>query len=109
MKLSPPVVAWPWGPWRCAAGRGSETTGLWLASLLGLGGVWFVRNPIAFGNPIPAAHVDLGPLSLPSPPLTKLTFTVAHYFGQPGVWGKTSSPDCSRPRGLRGGPCWARR
>ncbi len=73
-------------------GKRLRMAGVWLAALLAMGGVWFVRNLIAFGNPIPAADIQLGPVELHSPPLTKLTYTVAHYIGQPGVWGDHFQP-----------------
>jgi hypothetical protein len=74
----------------------------WAAALLTLGGLWYVRNLVAFGNPVPAAGLELGPISLPSPPLTELTYAPVHYFGQDGVWRETFLP------GLRDafGPVW---
>ena len=66
--------------------------GVWVAAIVSMGGVWFVRNLIALGNPIPAAKIDLGVLSLPSPPLTKLTFALPHYVGKEGVWGDRFLP-----------------
>jgi hypothetical protein len=84
------------------AGRRLRTAGLWIAAPLVLGGIWYARNLIAFGNPIPAADLELGPISLPSPPLTNLTFAPVHYFGTPGVW-----EEYFRPGLLRGfGPAW---
>jgi hypothetical protein len=64
----------------------------WVGALLLLGGLWYVRNLIAFGNPVPALDLNVGPLSLPSPPLTNLTFSLVHYAGTPGVWRGTFLP-----------------
>ena len=74
----------------------------WAVALLTLGGLWYVRNLVAFGNPVPAAGLELGPISLPSPPLTELTYAPVHYFAQDGVWRETFLP------GLRDafGPAW---
>ena len=74
----------------------------WAGALLVLGGLWYVRNLVAFGNPVPAAGLELGPISLPSPPLTELTYAPVHYFAQDGVWRETFLP------GLRDafGPAW---
>jgi len=86
------------------AHRGARvrTAAVWLGSLLALGGVWYARNLVAFGNPVPAADIRLGPLDLPSPPLTELTYAPVHYFGQDGVWRETFIP------GLHDafGPAW---
>ena len=80
------------------AGARLRVAGRWAAALLALGGLWYVRNLIAFGNPVPA----LDAFSLPSPPLTNLTYSLVHYLDKPGVWGDTFLPGL-----LDGyGPAW---
>jgi hypothetical protein len=83
-------------------GRRARLAAGWAAALLVLGGLWYVRNLFAFGNPVPALELDVGPLSLPSPPLTNLTYSLVHYLDVPGVWSNTFLP------GLRDGygPVW---
>ena len=73
-------------------GRRVRTAAIWLGALLALGTLWYARNLFAFGNPVPAADLELGPLSLPSPPLTKLIFSPIHYVGTPGVLRGTFLP-----------------
>ncbi len=84
------------------AGRRARTAAIWLGALLALGVLWYARNLVAFGNPVPAAHLELGPVALPSPPLTSLTYSLIHYAGTPGVLRGTFLPGL-----LDGyGPAW---
>ena len=71
------------------------------------GGVWYVRNLVAFGNPIPPRGLDLGPLSLPSPPLTKLTLRAGALL-RPGRGLAETLPagPARRVRARPGGRCW---
>jgi hypothetical protein len=85
------------------SGRRRRAAAVWLVALIGLGGVWYLRNLFAFGNPIPALELDLGPLSLVAPPLTKLTFALVEYFDTPGVWSDHFHPGLVRAYG----PAWA--
>jgi hypothetical protein len=70
------------------AGRRLRVAARWAAALLALGGLWYVRNLIAFGNPVP----ELDAFGLPSPPLTNLTYSLVQYLDKPGVWGDTFLP-----------------
>jgi hypothetical protein len=103
LSLAVPVAALAVGAVAIApVGRRLRTAGLWVAALVALGGVWYARNLVAFGNPIPALDLEVGPISLPSPPLTNLTFAPVHYFDVAGVW-----EEFFRPGLLRGfGPAW---
>ena len=49
------------------------------------GSFWYLRNLARVGNPFPAVEIDVGPLSLPSPPLPE-TFTVSHYLTDSDIW-----------------------
>ncbi len=49
------------------------------------GSFWYLRNLFRVGNPFPAKGIDLGFVSLPSPPLPQ-TYTVAHYLTDGDVW-----------------------
>jgi hypothetical protein len=59
--------------------------GAWLAIVVVAGGFWYVRNLVRVGNPFPAVGLELGPLSLPSPPLPR-TFVVADYLTDGEIW-----------------------
>ena len=54
------------------AGRGRRLrdTSFWLAGVALTGSFWYVRNWVAVGNPVPSAHVKVGPFSLPNPEIT---------------------------------------
>jgi hypothetical protein len=53
---------------------------------LAFGGYWYARNLFAVGNPLPAADLSLGPLTLPSPEIGTPTYTVAQYLFDGRVW-----------------------
>ena len=87
---------------------------VWLVVLLLTGGFWYGRNFIAVGNPVPPLHLKLGPLSLPSPQLTTLSGTVAHFLFDAADWHQYFLPGLrlslwaglvGAPRSLRFGPC----
>jgi hypothetical protein len=65
-------------------GRRLGTAAAWLLPLLATGGVWYLRNWIHVGNPLPGIP-EIGPLSLPSPPLPQ-AFSVAHYATDYDTW-----------------------
>jgi hypothetical protein len=50
------------------SGRARRAITFGLPLLLG-GSFWYLRNLIRVGNPIPSAHIAVGPISLPSPRL----------------------------------------
>jgi hypothetical protein len=67
---------------RAARGRLGVALG---GSLILAGGFWYLRNLVRVGNPFPATRIDLGFVTLPSPPLPQ-TYTVAHYLTDGAVW-----------------------
>lgn len=75
---------------------------VWLVVLLLTGGFWYVRTFIAVGNPIPPLHLKLGPLSLPSPRVTTLSGTIAHFLFDAADWHKYFLPGLR----LSFGPAW---
>jgi hypothetical protein len=85
-----------------AVPRGSRlrTTGVWAAAFLLLGGVWYVRNAIEAGNPLPSLDVELGPLSLPAAEVSTPTFTIAEYLGDGRVWRDFFIPGLRQALGL---------
>ena len=85
-------------------GRRLRMAGVWLAAIA-LAGRGLVRRATSWrsGTRCPPRRSSSGPLSLPSPPLTKLTFALAHYFGKEGVWGDRFLPGLLEAYGPPGG------
>lgn len=56
-------------------------TGVGLLASAGMGGSWYVRNVVNYGNPVPPVHLALGPLHLHTVngAAAALAFSVAHY------------------------------
>lgn len=75
------------------------------APMLATGGVWYLRNLVGTGNPLPWYRLGAGPLTLPAPPMESTeTFgsTVVDYLGSASFWSTTV------PEGLLRsfGPLW---
>ena len=85
-----------------ARGKRIRRMAVWLVVLLLTGGFWYGRNFIAVGNPVPPLHLKLGPLSLPSPQLTTLSGTVAHFLFNAADWHRYFLPGLR----LSFGPAW---
>ncbi len=49
------------------------------------GVVWYARNLIDAGSPLPDLHIAVGPVRLPSPP-TIMTHSVAHFLTDGAAW-----------------------
>jgi hypothetical protein len=84
-----------------ARGRRIRTACLWVGLEALTGSFWYIRNWVRIGNPLPSlAH--LGPLSLPSPPITSPNTTVSHYLFNAQLWRQYFIP------GFRSslGPAW---
>ena len=86
-----------------AAPKGSRlrTTGVWAAAFLVLGGIWYVRNAIEVGNPLPS--LSLGPLAPTE--LNQETYNVAEYLTDGRIWSDTSSRACASRWASAGGRC----
>ena len=69
---------------------------------LAFGGYWYARNLFAVGNPLPAADLSLGPLTLPSPEIGTPTYTVAQYLFDGRVWDDYFLPGLD----FAFGPAW---
>jgi hypothetical protein len=75
------------------AGR-VRAAAVWAAALAATGGLWYLRNLVATGNPLPQL-TSLGPLSLPGPDQAlggRPSFSVAHYATDFGVWADWFAP-----------------
>ena len=84
-----------------ARGRRIRTACLWVGLEALTGSYWYLRNWVRIGNPLPSlAH--LGPLSLPSPPITSPNTTFGHYLFNAQLWRQYFIP------GFRSslGPAW---
>jgi hypothetical protein len=73
----------------------------WSAVVVAGGGLWYLRNAIEAGNPVPDVHVRLGGLHLPTP-VTAYSVTVWHVLGSAKVW----STDIIPGLGQGYGPLW---
>ena len=83
--------------------------GWWALALAGLGGVWYVRNAVLAGSPLPAVDLGAGALRFPSAyadpllqaPATGFDSTLAHLLGTDAGWDVVEG-------GLRAdlGPAW---
>ena len=84
------------------AGRGRRIKVLatWVVAIGATGGVWFVRNLVVAGNPLPGLSFSLGPLSLAALPTTTPIDSVAGHLTNwsfvrdvfiPG-WSETMGP-----------------
>ncbi|HEY5172844.1 MAG TPA: hypothetical protein VIK54_14035 [Acidimicrobiia bacterium] len=69
-------------------GNRLKTTRVWVPWLVVTGSYWYLRDLVATGNPVPALHLGIGPLSFPTPRLTQpyRSYTVAHYLADVHVW-----------------------
>jgi hypothetical protein len=84
-----------------ARGRRIRTACLWVGLEALTGSYWYLRNWVRVGNPLPSlAH--LGPLSLPSPPITSPNTNFGHYLLDTHLWLQYFIP------GFRSslGPAW---
>jgi hypothetical protein len=81
-----PVAALTVGVVLAAPGERRRRLGvIWTAAVVVAGCLWYLRNLFRVGNPFPAVGIDVGPFSLPSPPLPE-TFTVSHYLLDGDIW-----------------------
>lgn len=82
-------------------GRRIRTACLWIGLEALTGSFWYLRNWVRIGNPLPSL-THLGPLSLPSPPITSPNTTLGHYLFNAHLWRQYFIP------GFRSslGPAW---
>ena len=86
-----------------APGR-RRAAAVWASAAVTPALVWFARNLVATGNPLPYVR-DLGPVALPGPvaaPQADTEFSVAHYLGDGGLWERFFAPGLE----LGFGPAW---
>ena len=83
--------------WRASA--------VWAVAGLATGSLWYVRNLVEVGSPVPALDVGIGPVRLPHPEMElidRFGASVASYAGDGGVWRDVFFPGFAD--GL--GPLW---
>ncbi len=83
-------------------GRRLLTAAAWFVPLLLTGGLWYLRNLVATGSPLPQV-MSLGPLDLPGPDQAlggRPSFSVAHYLTDFAVWGDWFAPALRDALGL---------
>ena len=73
----------------------------WSVALVTSGGLWYARNFIEVGNPLPNLHIDVGGLRLPSLP-SEAAVSVWHVLGYRSVWSTYVFPAL----GQAYGPAW---
>ncbi len=66
------------------------------------GGLWYVRNWVTVGNPLPSLHIKLGPLALPNPVITTPSSTLTRFLLSSHDWSKYFFPGLR----LAFGPLW---
>lgn len=82
-----PVLALAVGTTTTAArGTRGRVAVTWMLALAAAGGLWYARNLLRVGNPLPSLHLAIGPISLPSPPVPTPTFTVAEFLPDTDLW-----------------------
>jgi hypothetical protein len=83
-----------------------RTGALWAAAVLAASGLWYLRNLIAFGSPLPAVKLGIGSLSLPSVADSDRvyggSFTMLHYATDGRVWDRWFLPGLDSQLG----PLW---
>jgi hypothetical protein len=73
---------------------------IWAGGLVLFGGLWYLRNWVVAGNPIPSVALSLGPVSLPAPHVSTPTFTVAQYLFSGRIWSAFFIPGLRQSLGL---------
>ncbi len=73
-----------------------RTTAVWSAAFVSLAALWYVRNAVEVGNPLPS--LSLGPLAATD--LNEGTFTVAQYLDEGRLWREIFIPGLRLSLGL---------
>jgi hypothetical protein len=70
---------------------GARNRVIWLVSVIATSSVWFLRNWFAFGNPVPAVRLGIGPVALPSAHVPTGA-SVADYLTDGRIWREVFLP-----------------
>ncbi len=91
LTVVPPVLALTAGViYIAGAGNRGRAAGSWLAGLTVGGGLWYIRNLIVSGNPLP--WVSIGPIDRVEELQGRDPHTVLHYLTDTDVWDKFFRP-----------------
>jgi hypothetical protein len=101
-----PLAALAAGAW-LVAGRGYRRRAAVCLAVpaLATGALWYVRNLVHTGTPLPWFRIDLGFVTLAGPPMPfddRFAHSVAHYSGSLGFWTGTALPGLLRSLGVLG-------
>ena len=101
-----PLAALAGGAW-LVAGRGYRRRAAVCLAVpaLATGALWYVRNLVHTGTPLPWFRIDLGFVTLAGPPMPfddRFAHSVAHYSGSLGFWTGTALPGLLRSLGVLG-------
>lgn len=83
-------------------GRRIATASMWSGLMALVGGVWYVRNWVVAGNPLPGLSFTLGPISLPHLPTSTPTDSVVNYLTDPNILDTLYRPGLDHALG----PAW---
>ncbi len=98
LTLLAPVGALALGVVAIAAGRRVHAALWWLGSMAACSGVWYARNLVEVGNPLPS--LGFGPL--PSPATRTPIFTIAEFLFERRIWSQYFLPGLESAYG----PAW---
>ncbi|HEY7072818.1 MAG TPA: hypothetical protein VH479_22005 [Acidimicrobiales bacterium] len=91
-----PLAALGAGAWLLSGPGHRRRAALCLAvPALATGALWYVRNLVHTGTPLPWFRIDLGFVTLAGPPMPfdeRFAHSVAHYSGSVGFWTQTALP-----------------
>jgi hypothetical protein len=91
LTVVPPVLALTVGVIYIAGiGNRGRAAGAWIGGLGIGGGLWYIRNLIVSGNPLP--WVSIGPIDRVEELQGRDPHTVLHYLTDTDVWGKFFTP-----------------
>src|SRR5262245_7844622 len=101
-----PLAALGVGAWLMARPAHRRRAAVWLAvPALATGALWYARNLVHTGTPLPWFRLDLGFVTLAGPPMPfdeRFAHSVAHYSGSLGFWTGTALPGLLRSFGVLG-------
>jgi hypothetical protein len=88
--------------WLARKGTRLRAGAIWVGAVALTGGLWFLRNLVATGNPLPQVK-SLGPIDLPGPEQAlggRPSFSVFHYLADFDVWADWFAPALREGLGL---------
>jgi hypothetical protein len=91
LTVVPPILALTVGViYIAGAGNRGRVAWAWIGGLTVGGGLWYIRNLLVAGNPLP--WVNIGPIDRAEELQGRDPHTVVHYITDTDVWGKFFTP-----------------